>query len=237
MGDSLDPNEAAGKIAKEIMNSEPVTNLLGPLTTNIGAVLGLVGDIARFYTEENLAKIFCKWGQRIRGEPLNAEDFKRVLPLLRDAAMQSDEELQERWAALLESFVTAEQPLSPSFGFTLSQLTPVEARFLGRLAIIVHVRTMGAPGEYFYHQLLTLYDESIPSDIIGSEGLIDAMPLDLQAQAEFAISHLMMLNLIQKRAEAITTGGGYGARPDTTTLEWYSVSVYGRQFHEAVSGQ
>jgi hypothetical protein len=64
---------------------------------------------------------------------LNAEDFKRVLPLLRDAAMQSDNELQERWASLLENVANKMDGVLPSFGQTLSQLTSAEARYLDRI--------------------------------------------------------------------------------------------------------
>lgn len=135
MGDSesFDPNEAAGQIVKEALNSEPVKNLLGPLTQNIGSILGQFSDIARFYIEENLAKIFAKWERQRKGEPLDAEAFKRVLPLLRDAGMQSDDELQERWASLLENLATAANGVLPSFGQTLSQLTPAEAHYLERI--------------------------------------------------------------------------------------------------------
>jgi hypothetical protein len=133
MADSFDPNEAAGEVAKSILNSEPVNNLLGPLTQSIGIILGQVGDIARFYADENLTRIFTKWATKRDGEPLNAEAFKRVLPLLRDVAMQSNDELQDRWATLLENIATATKGVLPSFGQTLSQLTPEEARYLDRV--------------------------------------------------------------------------------------------------------
>jgi hypothetical protein len=98
----IDPTELAGEIVGRALDSEPVRNLLGPLTQNIGVILGQVSDIARFYTERNFLSIFTKWEAQRKGVPLDSDGFKRVLPLLRDAAMQSDDELQERWASLLE---------------------------------------------------------------------------------------------------------------------------------------
>ena len=134
MSDSdFDPNAAAGEIVKEALDSELVKNLLGPMAQNIGLILGKISDIARFYTEDNLAKIFKKWASQRKGKPLDAEAFRRVLPLLRDAAMQSDDELQERWASLLENVATTANGVLPSFGQTLSQLTPAEARYLDRV--------------------------------------------------------------------------------------------------------
>ena len=58
----IDPTELAGEIVEKALDSEPVRNLLGPLTQNIGLILGQVSDIARFYTEQNLLSIFTKWG-------------------------------------------------------------------------------------------------------------------------------------------------------------------------------
>jgi Abortive infection alpha len=144
MGDSdFDPNAAAGEIVKEALESELVKDLLGPMAQNIGLIFGQISDIARFYTEDNLAKIFKKWAHQRRGKPLDAETFKRVFPLLRDAAMQSDDELQERWASLLENLATAANGVLPSFGQVLSQLTPTEARYLDRIW-----ETVSAPKDY-----------------------------------------------------------------------------------------
>jgi hypothetical protein len=129
----IDPTELAGELVEKTLDSEPVRNLLGPLTRNIGLALGQIGDIARFYTEQNLSKIFKKWAAQRKGEPLEPEGFKRVLPLLRDAAMQSDDELQDRWASLLENVANDADGVLPSFGQTLSQITSAEASYLDRI--------------------------------------------------------------------------------------------------------
>src|SRR5579872_500260 len=129
----IDPTEIAGEIVERTLDSEPVRNLLGPLTQNIGLILGQVSDIARFYTEQNLLGVFTKWAAQRKDEPLKPEGFRRVLPLLRDAAMQSDDELQGRWASLLEKVATDTKGVLPSFGQTLSQITSVEARYLDRI--------------------------------------------------------------------------------------------------------
>jgi len=129
----IDPTELAGEIVERALDSEPVRNLLSPLTKNIGLILGLFSDIARFYTEQNLLSIFAKSAAQRKGEPLEPEGFKRVLPLLRDAAMQSDDELQGRWASLLENVANETKGVLPSFGQTLSQITSAEARYLDRI--------------------------------------------------------------------------------------------------------
>jgi hypothetical protein len=129
----IDPIKLVGEVVEKTLNSEPVRNLLGPLTQNIGLILGDVSDIARFYTEQNLSGIFTKWAAQRKGEPITSEEFRRVLPLLRDASMQSDEELQERWASLLENVANEATGVLPSFGQTLSQISSAEARYLDRI--------------------------------------------------------------------------------------------------------
>ena len=63
----IDPTELMGEIVEKALDSEPVRNLLGPLTKNIGLILGQVSDIAHFYTEQNLRSIFTKWAAQRKG--------------------------------------------------------------------------------------------------------------------------------------------------------------------------
>jgi hypothetical protein len=80
-----------------------------------------------------LKRIFTKWAQQRNGKPIDIQDVPRVLPLLQSASLESDDELQDRWAALLESSVSMPGSVLPSFGPTLSQMTAAEARFVDRL--------------------------------------------------------------------------------------------------------
>ena len=60
-----------------------------------------------------------------------------MMPLLSLAAQASDDDLQTRWAALLESAAQGSEGFLPSFGQTLSQISGQEARFLDRLYVMV----------------------------------------------------------------------------------------------------
>ena len=128
-----DPISDGLNAAGDLLNTEPVKNLLSPVTKEVGLVLGTIGSLVRFYCEDNLQKVFTKWARQRNRKPLAPPDFTRAIPLLQAASLCSDDELQERWAALLESSVTQPEGVLPSFGHTLSQLTPEEARFLERL--------------------------------------------------------------------------------------------------------
>jgi len=128
-----DPIADGMNAAGNLLNAEPIRNLLAPVTKEVGLVLGSIGSLVRFYCEDNLQKVFTKWARQRNGRPLEPAEFTRAIPLLQAASMVSDDELQERWAALLESSVTTPEDVLPSFGQTLSQLTADEARYLDRL--------------------------------------------------------------------------------------------------------
>jgi hypothetical protein len=213
MSDSdFDPNAAAGEIVKEALNSELVKDLLGPMVKNMGMVFGQISDIARFYTEDNLAKIFKKWATQRRGIPLDAEAFRRVLPLLRDAAMQSDDELQERWASLMENVATAADGVLPSFGQVLSQLTPAEARYLDRIWERVSALTDYNSGkrkgrdDMSFSNLVDIYKPKMrapsPAEMNAYRSRMSAEQIaafDEMTSFELMLHDLERLNLLEKK--------------------------------------
>jgi hypothetical protein len=176
---NLDPN-TANELGK-LLSSEPVKELLGPVSHEVGAFLGDVANMFRFYATENIKKIARKWArnreekQHPKGQVLDAEDFQRVMPLLTAASMASDDELQERWAALLESAASGEPNYLPSFGQTLSQTTAAEARFLDRLwasvsqpvaVLLNHLPEMRELNEI---ELLAIYDPELQDNLSPAE--------------------------------------------------------------------
>src|SRR5216683_6829015 len=120
-----DPNNPLSDAIK-ILVSEPANNLLSPVTKEVGELLGTIANLAGFYMTGNLESIFTKWAKfRRGGRKLDAEEFKKVMPLLQLASMVSDDELQGNWAALMEN-TAVQGGCLPSFGQTLSQLTAEE---------------------------------------------------------------------------------------------------------------
>lgn len=126
-------DEQAAEAIVKSLDTEAGKNLLGPITREIGEFGGSIGDVLRYYGTQALESIFTKWARQRRNQPLSVEDFARVRPLLLPASFQTEDELQERWAALLESVVSNPNNVLPSFGQTLSQLTADEASFLTRI--------------------------------------------------------------------------------------------------------
>jgi Abortive infection alpha len=216
----MDPKlmpEALGLLAT--LKSDAGKKLLSPLFEQLGLSLSDLAGIYRFYQNECLEKVFTKWGaSRANKPPLSAEDFRKVMPLLLLASVQSDEELQTRWATLLENTVMASDGILPSFGQTLSQLTSEEARFLDRLFMLVSqpkgYLSEHRPGrEPLEHlTLVKLYDPSINAGVNPAERELFKEQMseeqrrnyDKLTQAELVIQDLERLGIIAQtqRAEA-----------------------------------
>ena len=146
-----------------ILNSEVGKKLTSPFAEKIGLAFGDVGEHLR----ANMGKVLDKWMPLRSGKPLSAEEQLKALPLLLLSSPQYEDEMQSRWAALLENTVTGVSGVLPSFGQTLSQLTPEEARFLDRLFVFVmqpkdHL-SEHRPGRdpLDYVTLIKVYDPSI----------------------------------------------------------------------------
>lgn len=185
------------------LEAEPVKNLLGPVTRQLGLIAGDLGSICRFYTNQHLQRVFTKWAEDRRSQPLPPDtDLAKLLPLIYLASLQSDEDLQARWAALLESVVTAPDDVLPSFGQTLSQLTAREARYIECLyAHLKQIQTRSKNesndlGEE--NVLLGIYDERL-----RTMSYAEAQTLKKElAEAELAIADLERLGIIAHRQEA-----------------------------------
>lgn len=172
MVDAKSVAEAATALA--CLKMDIVKKLLGPVAEQFGNALGDLGDIYRFYQRENLEKIFTKWAESRGDKPgLDLEDFGKVLPLLQMASVQSDDELQDRWAALLENTVNTTEGALPSFGHTLSQLTPEEARFIDRLVVFCTeqygIDEPLAKASFRHSTLIRVYDPNINQIITVAE--------------------------------------------------------------------
>ena len=129
----VDPNELAGEIVEKALDSEPVRNCR-PIDEEHWADSGANQRRRSLLHGTESLEHFHEVGSPRKGEPLDSRGFKRVLPLLRDAAMQSDDELQETVGqSLLENVANDTKGVLPSFGQTLSQITSAEARYLDRI--------------------------------------------------------------------------------------------------------
>jgi len=247
----MDPKlpEVAGVLA--FLQTDVGKKLVTPLAEQLGLSLGDIGEFYRSCQSVVLAKILTKWGAA-RGSkpPLRQEDLLKVMPLLQLASVQSDEELQARWAALLESTVTATDAVLPSFGQTLSQLSAEEAKFLDRLFIFVTQPTgnlsehrMGRD-PFDYATLVRVYDPRLTAMNPAERQVFkDAMTkeqlenYDKLTQAELVIQDLERLGIItheQMAEEHLHIAAGTPLAQTTLRSE-YSFTQYGVSFVRAVT--
>ena len=232
MGDPAQPLEGAFLRA---LDSGPVKNLLNPVTKHVGDTLGYIGDIVRFYSHDNLVRIFRKWAESERaGKSLEEDEFKRVMPLLPLAAQVSDDELQNRWAALLETAACGDESFLPSFGHTLSQLTAEQARYIAHYyKVVTHPHTNNPRMHNGINFLYEVYDPNIVIGIgqfemdLFPDGLSEKRVAEIQhwRHAQLIIQDLERLGIFS--VEAVQQSGGKWMR--------YHLSEYGISFIQAVS--
>jgi hypothetical protein len=251
----IDPTELAGAVVEKALDSEPVRNLLGPVTQNIGLTLGQFSDIARFYIEENLSKIFTRWAAQRKGAPLEPEEFKRVLPLLRDAAVQSDDDLQERWASLLEHVASDTNGVLPSFGQTLTQITSAEARYLDRVWECVTAPKDYNSGkrdgrdELSYFDLIDIYNPELrapsPAEMRVYKDRMSPEQLaafDEMTNFELMLHDLERLSLLEKVVQYVSVATRHNIGGEVVSLQTdrsgmkisYALTQYGVNFIWAV---
>jgi hypothetical protein len=232
-----------------ILKSESGKKLLAPVAEQLGAALGDLGSIYRFYQADCLEKIFTKWAASRGDKPgLTPEEWLKVMPLLQLASAQGDEELQKRWAVLLEHTVTTTNGFLPSFGQTLSQLTSDEAKFLDRLFVVASKPMNYTPAHHpgpgrdplHYVEMMETYDPSIdtrpidpkvgPPPWLGADrGFLEdqigkklAENYEKKTQAELVFHDLERLGIITREEK-------FSSSPA------YSFTQYGLSFVRAVT--
>jgi Abortive infection alpha len=242
------------KIVLGVLNNDQVKNVFSPVTKQIGQD---ILDLYRHVIGDNLERIKVKLAEKRTGKPLpTATDFKRIVPLLQSASVQSDEVLQERWANLMDSAIDQTDGYMPSFGQTLSEMSAEEAQYLDRLWTFLS-QPLDFTSEYppamwpvDQTKLIDIYDSEMPTGINAFEMQMrkDKMSEEQVAgyarllHAQLIIEDLVRLGILgqMQRVEAndhyslngipMPTKGGR----TVLTLE-YSLTHYGVNFIRAVT--
>lgn len=125
-----DPAGIGTAIGLTAVAYQAVDKMISPAAERIGLSLFRVVDSFTTYQEENLRSVLAKWAARRNGSQLSDEELRKATPLLPLAAKEDNDDLQTRWAALLESAATSAKGQHLAFGQTLSQLSSEQAKFL-----------------------------------------------------------------------------------------------------------
>jgi hypothetical protein len=236
-----------------VLNNDQIKNVLSPVTKQIGQ------DILTLYRHvigDNFEQLLARLTEKRTGKPApTAADFKRIVPLLQSASVQSDEVLQERWANLMDSAIDQTDGYMPSFGQALSEMSAEEAQYLDRLW-----KFFSQPLDYTSEyppamwpvdqtKLIDIYDPEMPTGINAvemqlfkdrmSEGQLAGYARLLHAQ--LIIEDLVRLGILvqMQRAEAIDryplNGFPMSIKGSPTFKLEYSLTHYGVSFIRAVT--
>jgi hypothetical protein len=129
--------EQALELAKEAVKQafqplqEIVRRVAGPAATEVGLMWG---DALRAWRAKRAVRLFNDVMKVMSAAHLDLKPVapRLLFPILDAATLNEDEDLHTRWVALLTNAAATENQVLPSFSEILKQLTPEDARFLGR---------------------------------------------------------------------------------------------------------
>lgn len=92
-------------------------------------------DNAKFKRFENANKLFIR-AKKITewvSEELQEPPLKISMPLIENASLESEDELQEKWANLLANSLTNKKDIKPAFIEILKELSSIEVKILDKI--------------------------------------------------------------------------------------------------------
>ena len=147
------------------------TKLLEPFKEFLGKVIGypleevggIIGDSIRYLRTKNLINLFKKAKTLLEINKINPQkiNLKILSPLLEGASLEEDENLSEKWAALLinaADSVTAKD-VKPAFIEILKTLTRIEAKILDDLYIYTQEHRGPVKMEYLINKFGLVKDD------------------------------------------------------------------------------
>jgi hypothetical protein len=225
--------------------------LFGPFADELGGMLGDRFRVFRFRQTILLLEKVKRIAERTGFEP-GAVPVKVLLPILDHAAIECDEDLHNRWAALLATACNpqTQSEVLPAFSLILAALTSPQAKMLD--AIFQHVvnqirnesdyrlRPTWAPMiELGNVTALIAFDEqlnAIPSPETAEE-FEQKEYSDLMDRFRVGLDNLIRLGLLERKWNVGRSG--YSSDPYENPLDAHPISLtpLGFQFVAACSGR
>ena len=129
----LAPNDPAGKAIEEAAKiaEKFLGKLVDPALKESG---GILGDNVRFWRFKNQINLTIKAKEFLEKKGINPQKIlpKTLLPILENGSLEDNEDLRDRWSALLAHAAdpSSEVTIRPSFPEILKQLSPLEVTIL-----------------------------------------------------------------------------------------------------------
>lgn len=124
----------AGKEAVAVVG-EFVRDVFGASARAAGKGLAAPIEVWAERRAENAKRVIVEASQLVQesGGTASAVPGRVLMPLLEKASLEENDELHERWVALLANAAMNPEVILPAFVSILGELSPVEARLLRRL--------------------------------------------------------------------------------------------------------
>lgn len=153
--------------------------------------VGILSDNVKSWRFQNQIKILMKSKELCEKHniPLKMINLKFLVPLIENSSLEEDEEMQNRWAALLTNAIKDSQNANPSFINILKQLTPQEAAVLDELHAVA-----SKIADYHVRNVLQFSKATINQKFLFSAEMMDLI-----------IEDLFRFNLCRR----LSCGGGY----------------------------
>ncbi|MGD0153297.1 MAG: Abi-alpha family protein [Thermacetogeniaceae bacterium] len=194
--------------------SEGIKNVAIPPLKEIGELLA---DKIRFIRWKNAVKVMQKAEVYLQEKKISAKLFnpKTIVPLLENAGLEEDSDIQAKWACLLANAVSSEyiNDIYVSYVDILKQLSPLEVKLLDCL----------------YSRCKVISEDEINSLFFKVEEIKQDMGIET-IEFSILISNLLRLNLLQPPKGIAIFGGG---PPIPQTFDDLQLSVLGLYFIKA----
>jgi len=186
--------------------------------------MGIFEDKLRYMRLERQVRLIDRADVFLRERgldgPTRPVPLKIMIPLLQGACLEDDDELQDRWAALLVNAADADSGISVHRAFVsiLEEIGPLEALLLEKIYAI--------PWDASFDGIYTgnLPEEAIPVPAYRSvDGPDRSLEQNLRPDVELALGNLVRVGCLKGR---LTWGG-------TEFLSVVSQTVLGKAFVEA----
>jgi len=184
-------------------------NILNPPLKEVGL---LAQDQVRYWRYKNQIRILNRASDILQANEINPRKVpvRTLAPLLNNGSMEEDENMQNRWAALLAKAADPNYSLDfvTIFSEVLRQLSPVEVQIL----------------DLMYDAYLSTSPEKI-NDVIVNHGAIREIINTPPDEYVLLIQNLLRLNLARIHAQGVTFGltAPKDDMKDLTRLSYYGV--------------
>lgn len=177
---------------------------------------GILSDTVRYWRFKNSVRIVNNAKELILNSGLKKQEvpLKVLLPILENATLEEENDMQNKWSNLLANAITATKNISPNYAEILKELSPLEVALLDKI----------------YDEIKDKRYEDRKNMQFSKNKICEIFSLSSE-QADLIIENLYRLNLFQAPAGHGIAVGEYKFALRTTEI--FEFTTLGFKFVEA----